>query len=170
MPLRIRESAHALLIASALEQPSICVHRDFHSRNLMALTKDSPGIIDFQDAVIGPITYDLVSLLRDCYIAWPETRVEHWMAGYYQRLLEAGLIDCGLPQFRRWFDLMGMQRHLKAIGIFSRLDIRDGKPNYLKDIPRTLNYVKAVARAYPELAEFNSFLQTQVVPLIAKIL
>lgn len=168
MPLRIHETLHEVLVASALDQPVICVHRDFHSRNLMALDKNSPGVIDFQDAVIGPITYDLVSLLRDCYIAWPEVQVEQWMAGYYQRLLQAGLIDCSLMQFRRWFDLMGMQRHLKAIGIFSRLDLRDSKPGYKKDIPRTLNYVMVSAKAYPELAEFSLFLQSQVLPMVAE--
>lgn len=169
IPLQIREPLHEILVSSALEQPSICVHRDFHSRNLMALAKNSPGVIDFQDAVIGPITYDLVSLLRDCYIAWPEAQVEQWLARYYQRLLQAGLIDCDPARFRRWFDLMGMQRHLKAIGIFSRLDLRDGKPGYLKDIPRALHYVETVAQAYPELAEFSMFLQNQVVPLMVKM-
>lgn len=169
MPAHIRDPLHELLVASALEQPVICVHRDFHSRNLMALDSDTPGVIDFQDAVIGPITYDLVSLLRDCYIAWPETQVERWLTRYYHRLLQNDLIDCSLAQFRRWFDLMGMQRHLKAIGIFSRLNLRDGKPGYLKDIPRTLNYVIEQAQIYPELSEFSQFLQSRVLPLKAQL-
>jgi aminoglycoside/choline kinase family phosphotransferase len=164
MPEPLRSNVHDILIASALEQPTTCVHRDYHSRNLMVLDTDSPGVIDFQDAVIGPVTYDLVSLLRDCYIAWPTPQIEQWMAQYYQRLLQAGLIDCDLPRFKRWFDLMGMQRHLKAIGIFSRLHIRDNKSGYLKDIPRTLNYVTAVCAAYPELADFGRFLHEQVLP------
>ncbi|MGJ0514979.1 MAG: aminoglycoside phosphotransferase family protein [Methylomicrobium sp.] len=164
MPAGIRASLHELLITSALEQPRICVHRDYHSRNLMALEADSPGVLDFQDAVVGPVTYDLASLLRDCYIAWPEQQVEDWMSGYYRRLLDAQLIDCSLERFRRWFDWMGMQRHLKAIGIFARLNLRDGKPGYLKDIPRTLNYVLAQANAYPEFAEFGEFLRTTVLP------
>jgi aminoglycoside/choline kinase family phosphotransferase len=164
MPAQVREPLHGKLIASALEQPRICVHRDYHSRNLMVLEADSPGVLDFQDAVVGPVTYDLASLLRDCYVAWPEQRVEDWMSGYYRRLLDAELIDCGLEQFRRWFDWMGMQRHLKAIGIFARLNLRDGKAGYLKDIPRTLNYVLAQADAYPEFAEFGDFLRTQVLP------
>lgn len=164
MPEQLRNAVHEILIASALEQPTTCVHRDFHSRNLMVLEADSPGVIDFQDAVIGPITYDLVSLLRDCYIAWPEQQVDQWMTRYYHRLLQAGLIDCDPPRFKRWFDLMGMQRHLKAIGIFSRLHIRDNKPGYLKDIPRTLNYVTAVCASYPELADFGRFLHEQVLP------
>jgi aminoglycoside/choline kinase family phosphotransferase len=165
MPAKVRESLHEKLIASALEQPRICVHRDYHSRNLMILEADSPGVLDFQDAVVGPVTYDLVSLLRDCYVAWPERRVDDWMSGYYRRLLDARLIDCSLGQFRRWFDWMGMQRHLKAVGIFARLHLRDGKPGYLRDIPRTLNYVLTQADAYPEFAEFGDFLRTQVLPL-----
>jgi aminoglycoside/choline kinase family phosphotransferase len=163
-PDDVRESVHNLLINSALEQPTTCVHRDYHSRNLMVLNNNSPGILDFQDAVLGPITYDLVSLLRDCYIAWPEQQISLWMTQYYQLLLQAALIDCDLTRFKRWFDLMGMQRHLKAIGIFSRLHSRDGKSNYLKDIPRTLNYVKTQALSYPELADFSRFLQDQILP------
>jgi hypothetical protein len=162
IPAAVWDKVRALLTASALEQPSTCVHRDYHSRNLMVLDSDSPGVIDFQDAVIGPITYDLVSLLRDCYIAWPEQQVEQWRLNYFERLQQAGLINCSPSQFKRWFDLMGLQRHLKAIGIFSRLHLRDGKSSYLGDIPRTLNYVTTVCRIYPELTEFNDFLHTHV--------
>ena len=158
------------LINSALEQPKVCVHRDFHSRNLMVLEHDSPGIIDFQDAVLGPVTYDLVSLLKDCYIAWPAGQVDTWMVSYYNRLLNAKLIDCSLYCFTRWFDLMGLQRHLKAIGIFSRLHLRDGKSNYLPDIPRTLNYVLQVCAFYPELKSFGAFLQQQVLPEFNQVL
>ncbi|MDD5275014.1 MAG: phosphotransferase [Methylovulum sp.] len=147
------------LIASALAQPLTCVHRDYHSRNLMVLDNNSPGVIDFQDAVIGPITYDLVSLLRDCYIAWPQHQVEQWLEAYFQRLQQAALVTCDLDQFKRWFDLMGLQRHLKAIGIFSRLHLRDGKSGYLNDIPRTLQYVTDVCSEYPELTEFNHFIK-----------
>ncbi len=149
--------AFKILTESALEQPQVWVHRDYHSRNLMVLEKESPGILDFQDAVIGPVTYDLVSLLRDCYIAWPRERVETWVATYYQ--------SCGIDlggvsetQFLRWFDLMGVQRHLKAIGIFARLNIRDGKPGYLGDIPRTLNYVRDVCERYEALKLFRKLL------------
>jgi len=154
-----------LLINSALEQPQVCVHRDYHSRNLMVLTDDSPGIIDFQDAVIGPITYDLVSLLRDCYISWPPELIAQWRSDYYQRLVGLELIAVRPEQFKRWFDLMGLQRHLKAIGIFSRLHLRDSKSTYLKDIPRTLNYVLSVCNEYPELLAFSEFLQEQVLPV-----
>jgi aminoglycoside/choline kinase family phosphotransferase len=167
VPASLWESVRDQLTTSALEQPVTCVHRDYHSRNLMVLDNDSPGVIDFQDAVIGPVTYDLVSLLRDCYIAWPEQRIEQWRSSYFERLQQAGLIDCNEAQFKRWFDLMGLQRHLKAIGIFSRLHLRDGKSNYLGDIPRTLNYVTAVCATYPELAGFNNFLLSHVLPKLS---
>jgi aminoglycoside/choline kinase family phosphotransferase len=134
----------------------------------MILAKSSPGIIDFQDAVIGPVSYDLVSLLRDCYIAWPEEKVKHWMTLYYQQVTKSGLINTNIETFTRWFDLMGLQRHLKAIGIFSRLNLRDNKPSYLADIPRTLNYVSLVCDKYPELAEFNQFLTTTILPAYKK--
>lgn len=153
----------ALLVDSALQQPRVFVHRDYHSRNLMVCREGNPGILDFQDAVRGPITYDLVSLLRDCYIEWPDHRVERWLGDYVTRAREAGLaIPDDLVLFRRWFDLMGMQRHLKAIGIFSRLAVRDGKRGYLDDIPRTLGYVMAVCARYPELARFGDFLHAEV--------
>ncbi len=169
IPSAIWENVNALLTASALEQPRTCVHRDYHSRNLMVLAHDSPGVIDFQDAVIGPITYDLVSLLRDCYIAWPEQQLAQWRFNYFERLQQAGRIQYSEARFNRWFDLMGLQRHLKAIGIFSRLHLRDGKSNYLSDIPRTLNYVTTVCAIYPELAEFNDFLHEHVLPVLNTI-
>ena len=139
-----------ILNVSALEQPRVWVHRDYHSRNLMVVDDNNPGILDFQDAVIGPVTYDLVSLLRDCYVRWPDDRVETWAGEYYLRLKDAGVINgIGGSQFMRWFDLMGVQRHLKATGIFSRLCIRDGKSGYLQDIPRTLGYVSDISGRYP---------------------
>lgn len=159
LPATLWASVQTLLVQSALEQPITCVHRDYHSRNLMVLDEDSPGVIDFQDAVIGPITYDVVSLLRDCYIAWTKEKVEQWLLCYYEQIIQTGLIDCDWAQFKRWFDLMGMQRHLKAIGIFARLHKRDSKSTYLNDIPRTLNYVLDVCANYPELIEFGELLQ-----------
>ena len=144
-----------LLADNALGQPQVCVHRDYHSRNLMVCDRHNPGILDFQDAVIGPVTYDLVSLLRDCYISWPRERIEAWVAGYYDRALQSGVFcreQGSEADFLRWFDLMGVQRHLKAAGIFARLNHRDGKPGYLGDIPRTLGYVCEVSAGYPELA------------------
>lgn len=156
---RVLDEVFEILISSALEQPVVWVHRDYHSRNLMFVEQDNPGILDFQDAVIGPVTYDLVSLLRDCYIQWPEERIRTWVDEYYLRLREDRITDrVDSAGFRRWFDLMGMQRHLKAIGIFSRLNIRDGKPGYMNDIPRTLGYVTDVSARYPEFQELNQLL------------
>jgi len=147
-----------LLIASALEQPSVFVHRDYHSRNLMLCDDNNPGILDFQDAVYGPVTYDLVSLLRDCYVAWPKEQVQRWLKFYYARLNENQLINVDYIKFERWFDWMGMQRHLKAIGIFARLNHRDGKSNFLNDIPRTYEYITGVCRHYPDLMSFSKLM------------
>ncbi|MCG6863757.1 MAG: phosphotransferase, partial [Chromatiaceae bacterium] len=123
----ILESAFDFLMASALEQPRVFVHRDFHSRNLMVTAPPSPGILDFQDAVVGPVTYDPVSLLRDCYIAWPRERVEDWARGYAALAVQSGILRKEHERrFMTWFDLTGIQRHLKASGIFARLNIRDG--------------------------------------------
>ena len=144
---------------AALLQPQVFVHRDYHSRNLMRTENNNPGIIDFQDAVIGPVTYDLVSLLRDCYIAWPQQRVEAWALDYLHRAADAGIITHQSDAtYLRWFDWMGVQRHLKAVGIFARLYLRDGKPGYLDDIPRTLNYVREVTARYPELQSLHVLL------------
>jgi hypothetical protein len=146
-------AAFDVLVASALEQPRVWVHRDYHSRNLMVTTRNNPGILDFQDAVVGPVTYDLASLLRDCYIAWPREQVLDWAKGYFELARQSGLpVGEDDGRFLRWFDLMGAQRHLKAAGIFARLHHRDGKPGYLADIPRTLGYVLEVSARYPELA------------------
>ncbi|MDH3947955.1 MAG: phosphotransferase [Gammaproteobacteria bacterium] len=148
------DAAFTYLADQALQQPRVIVHRDYHSRNLM-VSSPNPGILDFQDAVIGPITYDLVSLLRDCYIAWPRTQVVNWVSQYYRQAQVEGLLEnVSEAQFLNWFDLMGIQRHLKASGIFARLNYRDGKSGYLKDIPRTLGYVIDVGKDYPALRPF----------------
>lgn len=153
------------LAANAQAQPQVCVHRDYHSRNLMLVEHANPGVIDFQDAVSGPVTYDLVSLLRDCYIAWPEDRVEGWLADYHARAADIGLVGgADLDGFRAWFDLMGIQRHLKAAGIFARLHHRDGKPGYLADIPRTLGYVAGVGVRYPESEALAGYIAEFVLP------
>lgn len=155
-------TTNQLLVDNALAQTQVCVHRDYHSRNLMFTEQDNPGVLDFQDAVIGPVTYDLVSLLRDCYIAWPRERVEEWAQNYYRIAVKAGIVNedhVSEMQFLRYFDLMGVQRHLKAIGIFARLLHRDGKDGYIEDIPRTMAYVKDVAGRYPELSEFAALLE-----------
>lgn len=156
-----------MLADSALEQPQVPVHRDYHSRNLM-VDSHNPGVIDFQDAVIGPVTYDLVSLLRDCYIAWPEEQVAEWVEGYHDIALDHGILrQPNARQFKKWFDWMGLQRHLKAIGIFARLFHRDGKSGYLKDIPRTLNYLIEVSAEYTELQPFNQLLTDKIVPALS---
>lgn len=162
--LSLLNKAEQFLIDSACQQRQVCVHRDFHSRNLMHINDTNLGIIDFQDAVIGPITYDAVSLLRDCYVAWPEEKIEQLLNEYFLQLQEADLVQGSYNDFKRDFDLMGIQRHLKAIGIFSRLNIRDGKSSYLADIPRTLDYVINISKHYPELNEFHHFLRNTVLP------
>lgn len=149
----ILQQSFDVLVTNALEQPQVCVHRDYHSRNLMINEEDesTPGIIDFQDAVIGAVTYDLVSLLKDCYIDWPREKVEAWVSYFHGQAEELGIVkNVSEAQFLRWFDLMGLQRHLKVAGIFSRLKHRDGKTGYLKDIPRTMNYVHDVVARYAE--------------------
>lgn len=153
-----------LLAENNLEQPQVVMHRDYHSRNLMVLDDESLAVIDFQDMVRGPITYDAVSLLKDCYCRWPGSVVENGLKTIYQNYRESHLIpdEVTLKQFERWFDLTGMQRHLKAIGIFARLNHRDGKSGYLKDIPRTLGYVLSVCEKYPEFEPFGLWLTQRV--------
>ncbi|WP_151449117.1 aminoglycoside phosphotransferase family protein [Lacisediminimonas profundi] len=141
------------LLANNLAQPQVYVHRDFHSRNLMVLPKGNPGILDFQDAVYGPITYDLVSLLRDAYIQWDEEMVLDWAIRYWERARRAGLpVSHDVDAFYRDFEYMGLQRHLKVLGIFARLYHRDGKPAYLNDMPLVLEYTRRAAGRYRELA------------------
>ena len=153
------------LCDEALAQPVVLVHRDYHSRNLLVSPEGNPGIVDFQDAVQGPISYDLVSLLKDCYVVWPKKRVLAWLDRYREKAAAAGL-DVGRDraEFLRWFDRMGLQRHLKVLGIFARLWHRDGKSGYLGDLPRVLDYTLEVTAATPELAEFDAYLRRQVVP------
>ena len=158
------------LINEALLQPQVFVHRDFHSRNLMGLAPSvtdnrGPGVIDFQDALRGPIGYDLVSLLKDCYIGWSRERVERWVRGYRRVLGNLGAnVGDSEYQFMRWFDLIGVQRHLKVLGVFSRLWHRDGKIGYLADLPLTFTYVRDACRRYPELVEFERWLAWRVAP------
>ena len=140
-----------ILTQNALSQPQVLVHRDYHSRNLMFLDYNNPGILDFQDAVIGPVTYDLVSLLRDCYVSLKSDVVSDFSLYFYKNLDEEDKAGISYNQFTKFFDLMGIQRHLKAVGIFTRLNYRDGKSIYLDDIPRTLNYILTVAEKYPEI-------------------
>jgi N-acetylmuramate 1-kinase len=163
------EATFDFLIEEALLQPTVLVHRDYHSRNLMVLERDNPGIIDFQDALAGPCGYDLVSLLKDCYIDWPRARVEAWVAGYRQQWIAGGGDGGRDPaMFLRWFDLIGLQRHIKVLGIFARLWYRDGKGGYLADLPRTLDYVRDAARCYAELREFSQWVESRLLPGLAQ--
>lgn len=140
-----------LLVESALAQPRVYVHRDYMPRNLMVSTPN-PGILDFQDAVEGPIAYDVVSLFKDAFLSWPAERVEAWRRQYAERARRAGLPLPDDASFARQFDWMGVQRHLKVIGIFARINYRDGKPHYLANVPRFIRYVRDVAARYRELA------------------
>ncbi len=153
------------LVADALEQPRVFVHRDYHSRNLMVCAAGNPGILDFQDAVHGPLTYDLVSLLRDCYIAWPQEQVLAWALDFRRQAAAAGVATGDDDeQFIRWFDLMGVQRHLKASGIFARLWHRDGKPGYLPDVPRTLGYIEQACARQPDFGPLAELMRNRVLP------
>lgn len=168
----------ACLTENNLAQPQGVMHRDFHSRNLMVCGGETPAdsrlaVIDFQDMVIGPLSYDLVSLLKDCYVRWPDAVIEQGMRLGFDTLQQANLLDeLDYAAFRRAADLTGMQRHLKAAGIFTRLYHRDGKSGYLKDIPRTLGYVVDVCRShgatYPVLARFGQWLAQVVLPGLAR--
>ena len=148
----------ALLIDSALAQPKVLVHRDFMPHNLM-LSAPNPGVLDFQDAVYGPVTYDITCLFKDAFLSWPEARVRGWLQGYWERAQAAGIpVQPSLDEFLRASDLMGVQRHLKVIGIFARICHRDGKPKYLGDVPRFFAYIEAVLARRPELAELGALL------------
>ena len=159
-----------LLIENATQQPQIVVHRDFHSRNLMVVGNEELAVIDFQDAVIGPITYDAVSLLKDCYVSWPRQRQITWLLDLKRQMSEEQpLSEVDENVFIAWFDLMGLQRHIKVLGIFARLYLRDGKAAYLKDLPLVLAYVSQVLNLYSSsegaIASFGEFFSRQVLPV-----
>jgi aminoglycoside/choline kinase family phosphotransferase len=152
------ETLFARLIEASLAQPRVYVHRDYMPRNLM-LSEPNPGVLDFQDAVYGPITYDVVSLFRDAFLSWPEARVLDWSARYWERARSARLpVHGDFGDFYRAFEWMGLQRHLKVLGIFARIHYRDGKPGYLDDTPRFLAYARAVAERYSELRSLVNLL------------
>jgi hypothetical protein len=151
-----RVSEH--LINSALAQPKVLVHRDYMPRNLM-ISEPNPGVLDFQDAVYGPVTYDITCLFKDAFLSWPQARVREWQRGYWQRAGELGIpVQADFEEFLRASDLMGVQRHLKVIGIFARICHRDGKPRYLADVPRFFAYIEAVLADRPELSELGELL------------
>ena len=154
------QSTFAVILANNLAQPKVFVHRDYHSRNLMLLQDGNPGILDFQDAVCGPITYDLVSLLRDAYIRWEEEQVIDWVVRYWEQARKAGLpVATDFSVFYRDFEWMGLQRHLKILGIFARLNYRDGKSRYLDDMPLVLSYVVRVCERYNDLAPLHHLIR-----------
>lgn len=158
----LEETFHWLTTQIAA-QPQVFIHRDYHSRNLIVVDKNNPqdmGVIDFQDAMKGPFTYDIVSLLKDCYIQWPRDQVLQWLAHFYHQLpIEHSY---SLEAFTRAFDLCGLQRHLKVLGVFCRLHLRDNKPAYLRDLPLTFNYVTACLESYSELHAFYHFIEQKV--------
>ncbi len=152
------QRASALLIDSALAQPKVLVHRDYMPRNLM-LSEPNPGVLDFQDAVYGPVTYDITCLFKDAFLSWPEERVAQWLKAYWDKAADLGIpVQNDFEAFRRASDLMGVQRHLKVIGIFARICHRDGKPRYVADVPRFFSYIEAVLERRPELVELRDLL------------
>jgi aminoglycoside/choline kinase family phosphotransferase len=184
----IRQRFSALseyLIGSVIEQPSVWVHRDFHSRNLMVLEEGELGVIDFQDAVIGPITYDPVSLLKDCYIRWPRSQQLQWLDAYFEQIklfaeeppshaggIAGQLADVSAEQFHQWFDLTGLQRHLRVLGVFARLHLRDQKSEYLKDLPLVIEYVREAllltSGFHDSVADFREWFESELMPVIAR--
>ena len=156
------------LIDAALAQSQVLVHRDFMPRNLMP-APDGPAVLDFQDAVKGPIAYDALSLFKDAFLSWPQVRVDGWLDRYHARALQAGLPVPALAQFRRDADWIGVQRHLKVIGIFARLRHRDGKPKYLQDLPRFFDYLDGVLPKYPELRPLQALIDRRIKPVMAML-
>jgi len=157
-----------LLVNTALDQPQVFVHRDYHSRNLMVTKHNNPGILDFQDAVEGPLTYDLVSLLKDCYVKWPRQQVIDWVHSFYNGIDASMQQRVDENQFMRYFELMGVQRHLKAAGIFARLNHRDGKPGYMHDVPLTLSYIIELESRYEELAFLVQLINERCLPMLQR--
>jgi aminoglycoside/choline kinase family phosphotransferase len=152
------------LLASTVKQPQGFVHRDFHSRNLMITAEKTLATIDFQGALWGPITYDLASLLRDCYLRWPQEKVKNWALDFYQHI-KSTCPSTSAAEFLKWFDWMGLQRHIKVLGIFARLNLRDNKPQYLQDLPLVIRYTLEVCNQYSELQQFAHWFEQNLLPL-----
>lgn len=164
--IQLLQNTYQLLADTALAQPQVVVHRDYHCRNLMVLKDDKHlGVIDFQDAVVGAYTYDLISILRDAYVQWPASKVQQWMQYFWQHLPAEQTNGKTVDGFKREFDFMAAQRHLKVLGIFIRLNLRDGKTGYMKDLPLVLHYLLNEVQGYPELQAFSEFLQQRVLPV-----
>ncbi|MEO1081903.1 MAG: phosphotransferase [Pseudomonadota bacterium] len=169
--LSIYTQLRTRLIERALAQPQVAVHRDFHARNLMLLPSGDLAVIDFQDAVVGPLAYDPVSLLRDCYLSWPAATVRRWASDHRHRLESTGIKVPEEAEFLVDFDWMGLQRHIKVLGIFARLKLRDGKSTYLEDLPRVAAYVRETLAQYPEesaIGAFAAWFEARVLPRIEK--
>lgn len=160
------DQAYRRLIDAALAQPQVLVHRDFMPRNLMP-AHEGPAVLDFQDAVVGPIAYDPLSLFKDAFLSWPQARIDQWLGRYHARAQQAGLPVPPLERFRRDADWIGVHRHLKVIGIFARLNHRDGKPKYLADVPRFFGYLDGVLAKYEELAPLRDLIEQRVKPALA---
>ncbi|MBJ2227431.1 aminoglycoside phosphotransferase family protein [Pseudomonas simiae] len=157
------------LIDSALAQPKVLVHRDYMPRNLM-ISEPNPGVLDFQDAVYGPVTYDITCLFKDAFLSWPKARVQEWLRGYWERARQLNIpVQADFDDFLRASELMGVQRHLKVIGIFARICHRDGKPRYLADVPRFFAYIEAVLADRPELSELGELLASLRQPAEANV-
>ncbi len=161
---QLLNNSFANIINSATSQPQVFVHRDFHSRNLLT-TENEMATIDFQGALWGPVTYDLVSLLRDCYLRWPQEKVQHWALDFYHKQKARSAITASSEEFIKWFDWMGLQRHIKVLGIFARLHLRDNKHHYLRDLPLVIRYLLEVSSSYPELTEFTNWFAHKLLPL-----
>ncbi|NUS61609.1 MAG: phosphotransferase [Lysobacter sp.] len=161
------ERIHRLLIDAALKQPQVFVHRDFMPRNLMP-ANDGPAVLDFQDAVRGPIAYDALCLFKDAFVSWPQARIDAWLDRYHARAKDAGLPVPSLEQFRRDVDWIGVHRHLKVIGIFARLHHRDAKSHYIEDAPRFFAYLDHVLPKYPELAPLAALIERHVKPTLVE--
>jgi aminoglycoside/choline kinase family phosphotransferase len=171
MASELWEDLLTLMTQVFLGQPQSVVHRDFHSRNIMCLPNDRLGFIDFQDAVVGPITYDPVSLLKDCYVQWPRTEQLRWLEAHRQALRDAGVEVPSEHVFIRDFDLVGLQRHLRVLGVFARLCLRDAKPDYLNDLPLVLAYTREALGSYqdePAIGAFSTWFESAVMPRIAE--
>lgn len=160
------EAACSAMKACAAEQPRCFVHRDFHSRNILLPADGELALIDFQDALWGPLTYDLVSLLKDCYVQWPRQQYCGWVEEARVEALDAGVAVPDAGTFLRWVDWIGLQRHLKVLGTFARLALRDSKPAYLNDLPRVLSYIEEVLQIYPEFEALQQLFKRRLTPCI----